>query len=297
MTEPRYRSPLSLLCRLLLLASMALAGTACGPDAPDGNAAPQTMSPASAVVAQAGGAVNLPVPTPPPTASGCPAPLRLGVLLDKSGSIHQNVVPQLTHDDLDGLIRLVDTCAGGEVAVGVLCNVSGDAPFARLFLAEQKASAPVAERRTADTRDVFTQYRESEAAAEAALLQRQAFEREAKDREAVVVRFRTEAMGLLDVPATCTRTDVIAGANRLLTYLEEPPAPRTVARPTPVGVFISDGADNVRRQVLRTAPDLGALFLLVGGSQDAGVLAPLNPVRFESVNAAIRWLGSASASR
>ena len=73
-------------------------------------------------------------PRPSATATTSACTSRRTVSSTKSGSVHENVVPQMTDGELENLIGLVDTCAGGEVAVGVLCNISGDKPFARLYL-------------------------------------------------------------------------------------------------------------------------------------------------------------------
>jgi hypothetical protein len=226
-----------------------------------------------------------------PADERCASPLRIGVLLDKSGSTRENVVPQMTEGELEDLIRLVNTCAGGEVAVGVLCDVSGDKPFARLYL-PARAPAPD-EVAPLPVSDPFTEIQRAQAAARAAGLRRKAEKAEAAARGEQIQRFRKEALTLLQAPVSCARTDVLAGANRLLTYLDEP-WPAAVAGPVRVGVYVTDGADTARRQTLRDDPDLAATHLLVGGSRDAGVLAPLNPVRFESVEAALRWIRSAA---
>jgi hypothetical protein len=252
-----------------------------------------TSSPGAAATA---GVTAPPEDAPVPSSTRCPASLRVGVLLDKSGSVHENVVPQLTDGDLDNLISLVDTCAGGEVAVGVLCNVSGDKPFARLYLSAHSLAAPATA--PAPSRDPFTDLKLARAAATVAAQRRLAEEREAEVRRVEIERFRTEALALVQAPISCTRTDVVSGANRLLTYLAEPlPVAGNLNPPKRVAVFVTDAKDNVRRQTLRHDPDLDAAYLLVGGSPDAGALTPLNPSRFESMGAALRWMQSAATAR
>lgn len=276
----------------LLLASLAAACT--GEVSP----APTVVEAATpAAAATPPDEVESPAPLPRPQGPPCPAPLRVGVLLDKSRSVYENVIPQMTPEELEGLIGLVDTCAGGEIAVGVLCNVSGDKPFARLFLADRVSASGAPAKAPTAARDPFTELLLAQAAADAATERSNAEKSDALARAGKVDRFRKEALELVHAPVSCTRTDVIAGANRLLMYLDEPLPPRTVASPTRVAVFITDGKDTVRRQTLRRSSDLDAVFLLVGGSPDAGALTPLNPARFESVTSAFRWLQSASAAR
>lgn len=225
----------------------------------------------------------------------CPSPLRVGVLLDKSRSTRENVVPQMTEDELDDLILLVDTCAGGEIAVGTLCNISGDKPFARLFVPARTPGPR--EEATVRSQDAFSDLRRAEAEAVVTARRHLAEAREAETRTARIARFRQDARGLVLAPVSCTRTDVVSGANRLLTYLGEPLPGDAAVMPVRVGAFVTDGADTVGRQRLRYDADLAAAYLLVGGSPDAGALAPLNPSRFESVGAALRWIRSAATAR
>jgi len=233
---------------------------------------------------------------PVPDSVRCPAPLRVGVLLDKSGSVHENVVPQMTDGELENLIGLLDTCAGGEVAVGVLCNVSGDKPFARLYLSAPRLTVPTTV--PVPSQDPFTDLKRARAAATTAARRRLAEAREAEVRRIEIERFRMEALALVQAPISCSRTDVVSGANRLLTYLAEPlSVADNLNPPRRVAVFVTDAKDNVRRQTLRYDPDLDAAYLLVGGGPDAGALAPLNPARFESMGAALRWMQSAAAAR
>jgi hypothetical protein len=220
------------------------------------------------------------------------APIRLGILLDKSGSIRENVVPGMSLAELEDTIALVNTPAGGEVAVGVLCNVSGDKPFVRLYVPQQAATAHTGS--PAGPVDPFTEMQRAQVAAAAAAQQAQTEAGSAALRRTEIDRFRTEALALIEAPASCTRTDVVAGANRLTTYLAEPVVARAGGvDPLRVAVYVTDGKDNVRRQTLRRDSELEAAYLLVGGSEDAGVLSPLNPSRFESMTAALRWVRDA----
>ncbi len=302
MNIPRIRrreigSPLLKLSALLVLA--LLAGACTDPVAPapsaattvaNGHTPSATGQTTAATTGTTGAAVRQ---------SACDQAVRIGVLLDKSKSIHENVVPQMAADAIETLIRLIDTCAGGEIAVGVLCNVSGEKPFERLFVPPRKPEPPQA---PIASRDPFTDVLLAQAAARAAVDRRQADERDANARASEVDRFRARALALVQSPVACTRTDVVSGANRLLTYLAEPlvPVPResaAVAPPLRVGVLITDGQDNVGRQKLHVRPDLDIVFLLVGGSPDAGALAPLEPTRFESIGSALRWVEQAAGSR
>ena len=65
-------------------------------------------------------------------------------------------------------------------------------------------------------------------------------------RRIEIDRFRTEALALVQAPISCSRTDVVSGANRLLTYLAEPvPLGAELDAPRRVAVFVTDANDNV----------------------------------------------------
>jgi hypothetical protein len=234
---------------------------------------------------------DTPALPPPPTATTCPAPIRLGVLLDLSKSITANAVPRMTEADLDALIHLVDSCGGGQLAIGALCSVSGDQPFTRLYVPPFRLK-PVTAPSANGPADPFTRLRLANAQAAAASEQNEVSRAHQAARRDMVEAYRTQATGILAREASCTRTDVVSGANRLLTFLEEPWPDPAVAPRVVAGVYLTDGQDNVARQRLRLPAEEDVLSILVGGSPDAGALAPLRPARFEGLPATIAWLES-----
>jgi len=243
------------------------------------------------------------VPIAAPRAS-CEAVPVVALLLDKSRSAPVSLVSQLGVRDLDPLIELLRAC-GGEIAVGAIRDRAAT-PMVRLFV--QGPPAPpvletvpeignpmiLAERRARAERD----YKRNLAAYEPVS------RRWTAATGTAIEQFRHDVQGVIEEPTTSPSTNIWAALRQADLFLSEPREGRaegTGARSSAsvparhVLVALTDGIHTAAGDAyrLQSRPEL----LIVNSTGEVGVLAGMNPRRFESFAAALRAIGGVRAPR
>lgn len=207
-------------------------------------------------------------------------PVRVVVMVDQTGSTLATRVPALEVADFSGLFDLL-VQNSGEIAVGAIRDRS-NRPLLRCRV-DQK---PIRHAKEPSEKNVFIRQK---------LMRAYLSEKAKEDQQEAVwqdeaqkklERFRQQLQDLLAAPLA-GRTDIYGALLRADLFLAEPED--GWRQPTRrFAVFHSDGIDNVRAP--STTMRSGAAFLVVNGSASLGALNSLNPTRFESFNAAVRYV-------
>jgi hypothetical protein len=207
------------------------------------------------------------------------APLRAIVDIDKSRSMFAARVPRVSSSAFAPLFERLET-SGGELAVGLIRDRS-DAPLLRLFV----PAPPQLLVDRAIPRNVFgaaSAKKREEAERSRYALQRQEWHADAEAR----VNAFVGALAHLEREPDAVRTDIRSALVRANLFLAEP---TTFDHPAKnIVILITDGIDNVN---VDPPPMFSATaeVLLVNGNGTVAYLAPLHPIRFESLDAALRF--------
>jgi hypothetical protein len=208
--------------------------------------------------------------------------LRVAVFLDQSESMTQARVPQVS---TESLIPLLDRLKvdGGEVAVGLIRDRS-DAPLTRVFV-PAPPSAPVFPARASTNIFEKAQERKREEAErvryEARLGEWQA------DVAARINAFAGSVAPVFSAAADAPATDIHAALLRADVFVSEP---NVFGRPARnVVILHTDGVETVDPKVPAQFSS-SAELLVVNGTGTVGHLEALQPLRFEALDAAIRYV-------
>jgi hypothetical protein len=209
------------------------------------------------------------------------SPLRIAVIQDKSLSTGETRTPQLKLEDLDALLELLGL-TGGELAVGVIHDRSNLA-FARLRV-DAGPEEPAA---VVESDNPFE--RRNQRAAQRKLKEK--FEqREQAWREEMQTRiggFQGAVDPMLSMAADAKHSPVWDAVKRADLFLCESESDGN-PEPHRYAVFITDGVDDVGA---RPVPiHSRTRILMVNGAGQLGALAVLKPQRFESIEAAVRYI-------
>ncbi|MGQ9635818.1 MAG: hypothetical protein ACUVXB_16460 [Bryobacteraceae bacterium] len=198
------------------------------------------------------------------------APVRIALLLDQTGSANWTRTPQLRPEDLEPLIELVKRC-GGELGLGLIRDQSNRS-LVRLRL-EQPPEPPGAANplRAVKARPAYEK-------------RRRQWEAETAEQ---IGRFREAAARLLAQPADARCTDVWGAVLRADLFLAEEDG-AWGAELSRWAVLVTDGQHNCGGEPVRMRSQ--ARVAVVNGSASLGSLAALKPARFESPQAAFRYL-------
>lgn len=216
------------------------------------------------------------------------APVRIGVLLDKTLSASWTRVPAVTAEDFEPLLRLVLE-RGGEVAVGLIRDRSNRG--LRRLPIRPRPVAPVEPNPHQNPfllAEARVKYQAERRDYEAELAAWQA------DVERSVTAFRKDLGELIALAADARRTDLWDAIRRAALFLGEPQAAGAPA-PHKWLVLVTDGEDNVGRT--KVALGSGARLLIANGSASLGSLAELQPLAFESFHAAVAFLVAEEAKK
>jgi hypothetical protein len=235
------------------------------------------------ILATAVGCGSAPVTPVTPTPAEPKAPVRIGVLVDKTLSTTWTGVPAVAAEDFEPLLRLLLE-RGGELAVGLIRDRSNRG-LRRLPMS--LPPTPPAEPNPHQNPFLFAEaqakYESEHREYEAALA---AWRSEAEGR---VAAFRKDLSELLAAAADAKRTDLWDAIRRAELFLNEP---GTAAQPAAHKwlLVLSDGEDNMRRP--KAALRSGARLLVVNSFARLGDLADLGAVPFESFQAAAAYLAA-----
>lgn len=216
----------------------------------------------------------------PLEARACAGPLRLVAFQDKSGSGNENRTPQVETADLHPLVDYVTRC-GGELGLGTI-DIQSNAPLVRLYVEEFPAPP-----REPARRGTPFQIAQARQAYEAELARYQAAADEHRARlQRDTAAFLVQAAELLSQQNNAPQTDVWGAISRAGYFLGE--HGRWERPPRLVAVMISDAIDNTGAPVV-PLPERTELYL-INGEPSLGALNDLKPIRFESFDAAVRYI-------
>jgi hypothetical protein len=171
---------------------------------------------------------------------------------------------------------------GGEFALGLIRDRS-DGPLARVYVPRPPRPPATSLRPSKNIFEAATARKVEEAAQAAYEVRLRAWRAEAATRLNV---FTSTIAPLLAADADARRTDIASALLRAEVFLAEPTA---FSRVTPdVILLVTDGVETVKPA---EPPHLGvrARLLLVNGTGGVGCLGPLHPIRFEGLDAAVRF--------
>ena len=214
-------------------------------------------------------------------------PVRIVVLVDKTGSVKQNGIDQPVPEDLVTLVELVGV-AGGELAVGRITD-SSDKPLWR-FAVETPPVEPI---RPAQDGNPFQVDVEMAEYAQVMAGYREKLQSWTDGYASKEESFMQSMRSFLEGPADAQRTDLWRAVGRGSRFLSEP----LVGAETPPLLFlvlVTDGQDNVRSKPVQLG--VPARVAVVHGALEIGDLAQLQPQSFESFDAAVRWIVSVTRS-
>ena len=218
----------------------------------------------------------------------CNRPVKVVFQQDKTGSATEHYTPQFALADLEPLFDGLQRC-GGELAVGLI-NQQSNRTLTRLFLPEPSLNAPP--RKPSENGNPFY-VKEAMAAYEDSLtVYQQEQNLLARESQARIDTFKARAATLLESAPDAKRTDVWGAVRRAELLLAEPDHGWTQP-PQKYMVIISDALDNAKAPPVEVPLKSGATVVLVNGAPTLGSLEALEPVRFESISSAIRYITQA----
>jgi hypothetical protein len=245
---------------------------------------------AAAVVYSSVRAPSTPAPVPKVTDTvAVLPPLCAAAFADKTGSMKAARTDDLSPATLKPLCdRLLVT--GGEIGFGLIQDRSNK-PLIRVYVPmppEPPVSAPPVPGNifvAANTKKREGAERKKYEAARQAWL---------ADATARIKAFIAAVTPLLVMPANARRTDIRSAIERADLFLAEPsPFSRT---PECGVILLSDGVDNVNTNPIPKLKS-NARVVIANGIGSVGAVGVLSPVRFESVDAAMRYVAGGPHAR
>lgn len=232
-------------------------------------------------------------------------PVKVGAMLDKSGSATWTRVEQPQVQDFQKLLPLLQE-NGGELAVGVICDDSNRSLVrvriepppvlaAGDFNNPQMPVSPEDGGNAFELQERRQQYRQELAAynerleADRQILEnhRQELREWESQSEERIKRFVPQLEPLLERPVDCPGTDIWGAIARTNLFLNENDAVWSRS-PRRFAVFITDGIHEAEGK--ETAIGGGTEVLLINGSASAGVFKDVKHQAFESVSSAFLYL-------
>jgi len=211
-----------------------------------------------------------------------PPLLRIALFIDQSESMEQARVPHVSHESLAPLLGRLQV-SGGELAIGLIRDRS-DAPLVRVFVPAPPVAPvfPVAERP-----NIFEKARERKREDDERARYEERLRAWQADAAARVSAFAELIVPLLEAPADAMATDIHSALLRADVFVSEPNA---FGRPVMnVVILVTDGVETVDAE-MRAQFSAPAELLVVNGTGTVGHLDTLHPVRFEALDAAIRYV-------
>ena len=207
--------------------------------------------------------------------------LRIAVIQDKTLSTGETRTPQLKLEDMDPLVELLGQ-TGGELAVGVIHDRS-NLTFARLRIdgGPEDPVAPAQADNPLERRNQRTAYRKQK---EEFDRQQQVWQDEMQTR---IGEFQKAVDPMLSMAAGAKHSPVWDAVKRADLFLCESESDGN-REPHRYALLITDGLDDVGARPVPVRS--GARILMVNGAGQLGALAVLKPQRFESIEAAVRYI-------
>jgi hypothetical protein len=206
---------------------------------------------------------------------------------DKSSSVKSARIAPIQEQDLMILINVLRQ-TGGELSFGLI-GESSDRPLLRL-----RIPAPPSRPVTREAQNPFERAEQDSTFQEEVKnyeTKRQGWETEVNQH---INAFMEAVRPRLQEPAKDNVTDIASALARAELFLNEP----GTVWPTETHRYIilnSDGIDTAKRKPVEFKS--GARLLLINGSGSLGTLASLNPLRFESKQAALDYIAATELGR
>ncbi len=232
-------------------------------------------------------------------------PVKIGAMLDKSGSANSTRVEQPGVEHFQKLLPLLLE-NGGELAVGVICDDSNRSLVrvrieprpvlvASGFHNPQMPQSPedggnafdLQERRQEYKQELAVYNEQLETDRQTLENHRQELQRWESESEERIKRFVPQLEPLLQRPVNCQGTDIWGAIARTNLFLNENDAVWSQS-PRRFAVFITDGIHEAEGK--RTTIGGETEVLLINGSASAGVFKNLKHQAFESVSSAFLYL-------
>ncbi|MBX3291553.1 MAG: hypothetical protein KF881_01535 [Acidobacteria bacterium] len=204
--------------------------------------------------------------------------MKIGLMLDKSGSAESTRTKQPSLEDIQPLIERIKQ-SGGELAVGLISDNS-NMPLVRLRIDLRPAAPTRPDSNEYSAEKLAAAYDKYDVDTKAYKTKFAAWEVETSRR---VERFTADVAKLFQQKPNSRRTDVMNALNRVDLFLsEKDPFPADTAR---VIILNSDAQDNVKAKLMPLTSE--ARLIVVNGIGSVGSLKALNPELFESLESAI----------
>ena len=219
-------------------------------------------------------------------------PIQIAAIIDKTGSTEPNKIPNFTEEQLKTIAKGLQE-RGGEFRLLALCSDS-DKVLAHLNIPVPAIApatvAPLPEENTINSIEYAKLQEDREAKVAVYQKQKATFDRanqaQVKVNQVQIAIFLKAAKSVLAAPPTCQSSDIVGGINRVDLFLNErQPAGAIPARK--VAFFITDGEHNTtgatKPPEMKSQPEI----IVVSPGAGAGMLEQLQPIKFESIDAAI----------
>lgn len=234
--------------------------------------------------------------TQPTTIAAAPVtqlqPLDEIVAFDRTGSKTDNKIPDLTINHVK-TIALGILNRGGRLKILAICHNS-DHPLPSLDfpppLTSPQPPAPLPDPNKVNTFE-YVKLKQEWAKKMAVYQANQAKvdrDNQARSQQGniSIQAFLQQVRPLISAPANCTATDILGGIARADLALNER-SPQGAKPMKKVALFITDGEHNTtpvtKPPIFKSKPKL----LVVSGGKGTGIFESLNPIKFESIDAAI----------
>jgi hypothetical protein len=221
--------------------------------------------------------------TAPPLQTAAPpaAPFRGIAFVDQTASMREARIGRITPASFAPIYERLMT-SGGEFGLGLIRDRS-DGPLARLYVPAPPAPPTASTVRAKNIFDAAALRKREDAAQADYKARLRTWHSEAAARVSV---FRSTIGPLLDANADARLTDIRSALLRAEVFLAEPTSFRAAA--ASVILLVTDGVETVNPS---ESPHLAvaARVLLVNGTGNLGCLGELHPIRFEGLDAAVRF--------
>lgn len=213
-------------------------------------------------------------------------PVKIAVLQDMTGSINDNGIPIIQLGDIEALITILQRC-GGELGVGSISENSNK-KLARLVVEmppiepiapDKKGNPYKAARLQSEYKDQLTKYKALHA-------------EWAQKSTANIDKFKTTVQKILG-GKVAQRSDIWSAVKRADLFLSEDNSSWQTNIQL-YAIFITDGEDNARKKTLTNFNKQTKSIVVPG---NVGVLTILNPLRFESLESALRFINTQTSKK
>jgi hypothetical protein len=210
------------------------------------------------------------------------SPVRIAMMLDKSGSSLKTRTPLMTEEDANLVFDVLSKC-GGEFAVGMITDDSNRSLLrVRIDTPPVKPTAPIGDGNPFAAAIKAGEFEK----------QKQSYDNQlAVWKEAMEKRlqsFRQELTVLVTAASNAPKTDIWGAVGRIELFLGEDES-SWEASTKKFGILVSDCEDNVHRKAV--TPKSEAAWIVVNGTP-VPLLPSLSPVRFESIAASVRHIAA-----